>query len=355
MRQVILVALVSRGIFQDNRETDFSKQVKDELVCANRVSNIEGKLKLAHLRVIIILIQYLQPALRHKITFRRISGAVPERLLPPKSEMALDGCHRIITVPVSEFCLGSRNGGRLRKYLEELQYCHLCVSSARGENVCKPLIAGFDYPQFSRTVDIHMSEPVIQALLSTEEGYFTFSKSQAFSISNRYTLRIYWLVSSWKQKGGFAITSDRLRRQFHLGKAYSRIDNLTSKIIQPACQEMKDSFPVYFEFRLYSSSQYVVFKVKTRKTKTELQADFLMARDTTFSLLASVGASTSLLSELFAELDHEDLIPYLRKLSEITTYVQTQRGHSIKDINAYILSSITAWHTNWLSRYTLTE
>ena len=90
-----------KDTFQDNHETDFATQVKDELVCVNRVSNIEGKLKLAHLRVIIILMQYLQPALRHKITFRRISGAVPERLLPPKSEMALDGCHRIITVPVS--------------------------------------------------------------------------------------------------------------------------------------------------------------------------------------------------------------------------------------------------------------
>ena len=108
-----------KDAFQDNREMDFATQVKDELVCVNRVSNIEGKLKLAHLRVIIILIQHLQPALRHKITFRRISGSVPERLLPPKSEITLDGCRRIINIPVSEFCFGKRNGGRLRKYLEE--------------------------------------------------------------------------------------------------------------------------------------------------------------------------------------------------------------------------------------------
>ena len=134
------------------------------------------------------------------------------------------------------------------------------------------------------------------------------------------------------------------------------MDNLTLKIIQPACQEMKDSFPLYFEYRLYNAvSQYVVFKVKTKKTETELQADFLMARDTSFNLLASVGASTSLLSEIFSELDHEDLVPYLRKLSEVTSYVQTQKGRAIQDINAYILTSITSWHTNWLSRYTLAE
>ena len=355
MRQVILVALVLKDTFQDNRETDFATQVKDELVCVNRVSSIEGKLKLAHLRIIIILIQYLQPALRHKITFRRISGSVPERLLPPKSEMTLDGCHRIITVPVSEFGFGKRNGGRLRKYLEELQHCHIFVP-LKGESISRPLIAGFDYPQFSRTVDIHISEFVVQTLLTTEDGYFTFSKSLALSISNRYTLRIYWLICSWKQKGGFAITADRFRRQFGLGRAYGRIDNLTLKIIQPACQEMKDRFPVFFEYRLYNAaSQYVVFKVKTKKTKTELQADFLMARDTTFNLLASVGASTSLLSEIFSELDHEDLVPYLRKLSEITAYVHAQKGRAIQDINAYILASITSWHTNWLSRYTLAE
>ena len=344
-----------KDAFQDNREMDFATQVKDELVCVNRVSNIEGKLKLAHLRVIIILIQHLQPALRHKITFRRISGSVPERLLPPKSEITIDGCRRIINIPVSEFGFGKRNGGRLRKYLEELQHCHICVS-LKGESISCPLIAGFDYPQFSRTVEIHISEFVVQTLLTTEDGYFTFSKSLALSISNRYTLRIYWLICSWKQKGGFAITADRLRRQFGLGCAYGRMDNLTLKIIQPACQEMKDSFPLYFEYRLYNTvSQYVVFKVKTKKTETELQADFLMARDTSFNLLASVGASTSLLSEIFSELDHEDLVPYLRKLSEVTSYIQTQKGRAIQDINAYILTSITSWYTNWLSRYTLAE
>ena len=243
----------------------------------------------------------------------------------------------------------------MRKYLEELQHCHIFVP-LKGESISRPLIAGFDYPQFSRTVDIHISEFVVQTLLTTEDGYFTFSKSLALSITNRYTLRIYWLICSWKQKGGFAITADRFRRQFGLGRAYGRIDNLTLKIIQPACQEMKDRFPVFFEYRLYNAaSQYVVFKVKTKKTKTELQADFLMARDTTFNLLASVGASTSLLSEIFSELDHEDLVPYLRKLSEITAYVHAQKGRAIQDINAYILASITSWHTNWLSRYTLAE
>lgn len=184
-----------KDAFQDNRETDFATQVKDELVCVNRVSSIEGKLKLAHLRIIIILMQYLQPALRHKITFRRITGSVPERLLPPKSEITLDGCHRIITVPVSEFGFGKRNGGRLRKYLEELQHCHIFVP-LKGESISRPLIAGFDYPQFSRTVDIHISEFVVQTLLTTEDGYFTFSKSLALSITNRYTLRIYWLICS---------------------------------------------------------------------------------------------------------------------------------------------------------------
>ncbi len=356
MRQIIFVALILKNTIQDNGNVEYASQVRDELVCVNRVANIEGKFKLAHLRIIIILIQHLQPALRHKITFRRISGAVPERLLPPKSEMTLDGCHRIITVPVSEFGFGKRNGGRLRKYLGELQHCHIFVS-LKGESISRPLIAGFDYPQFSRTVDIHISEFVVQTLLTTEDGYFTFSKSLALSITNRYTLRIYWLVCSWKQKGGFAITAERFRRQFGLGRAYGRIDNLTLKIIQPACQEMKDRFPVFFEYRLYNAaSQYVVFKVKTKKTKTELQADFLMARDTTFELLVSAGASVTLLSDIFAQLDHEDLLPFIHKLAEVTTYVRTQKsGRAIQDINAYILAVLTSWHTNWLSRYTLSE
>lgn len=357
MRQIIFVVTILKNTIQDNGNVEYASQVRDELVCVNRVANIEGKFKLAHLRIIIILIQTLQPALRHKITYRRVSGSVPESLLPPKSALTLDGYVRIISIPVSEFGLGKRNGGRLRKYLEELQTCKIRATSAQGESAEKPLIADFNYPQFSRTVDIHIGESVLASLLATQEGYFTFSRSLAFSITNRYTLRLYWLICSWRQKGGFAMTIDKFRHQFSLGTAYSRQDNLTSKIIQPAYAELKDRFPVFFEYRLYTTaSRYVVFKVKSLKSDAEIQTDLLTARDTTFELLASAGASATLLSDIFAQLDHEDLLPFIHKLAEVTTYVRTQKsGRAIQDINSYILASITSWHTNWLSRYTLSE
>lgn len=348
--------MILENTIRDNGNAEFVAQVKDELVCVNRVANIEGKFKLAHLRIILIIVQYLQPALRHKITYRRISAAVPESLLPPKSATTLEGYVRTISVPVSEFGLGKRNGGRLRKYLEELQHCHICVS-LKGESISRPLIAGFDYPQFSRMVDIHISEFVVQTLLTTEDGYFTFSKSLALSITNRYTLRIYWLICSWKQKGGFAITMDKFRRQFSLGNAYIRQDNLTSKIIQPAHEELKERFPVFFEYRLYTTaSKYIVFKVKSVKSDAEIQTDLFTARDTVFELLASVGASVTLLSDIFVQLDHEDLLPFIHKLAEVITYIRTNRtGRSIQDVDAYILTAITSWHNNWLSRYTVAE
>lgn len=348
--------MILENTIRDNGNAEFVAQVKDELVCVNRVANIEGKFKLAHLRIILIIVQYLQPALRHKITYRRISAAVPESLLPPKSATTLEGYVRTISVPVSEFGLGKRNGGRLRKYLEELQHCHIGVS-LKGESISRPLIAGFDYPQFSRMVDIHISEFVVQTLLTTEDGYFTFSKSLALSITNRYTLRIYWLICSWKQKGGFAITMDKFRRQFSLGNAYIRQDNLTSKIIQPAHEELKERFPVFFEYRLYTTaSKYIVFKVKSVKSDAEIQTDLFTARDTVFELLASVGASVTLLSDIFVQLDHEDLLPFIHKLAEVITYIRTNRtGRSIQDVDAYILTAITSWHNNWLSRYTVAE
>lgn len=357
MRQIIFVALILENTIRDNGNAEFVAQVKDELVCVNRVANIEGKFKLAHLRIILIIVQYLQPALRHKITYRRISAAVPESLLPPKSATTLGGYVRTISVPVSEFGLGKRNGGRLRRYLDELKSCQISVVSSRGKVEMKPLITGFDYPQFARILDIHISDSVLMSLLTTEEGYFTFSRTMALSITNRYTLRIYWLICSWKQKGGFAITMDKFRRQFSLGNAYIRQDNLTSKIIQPAHEELKERFPVFFEYRLYTTaSKYIVFKVKSVKSDAEIQTDLFTARDTVFELLASVGASVTLLSDIFVQLDHEDLLPFIHKLAEVITYIRTNRtGRSIQDVDAYILTAITSWHTNWLSRYTVAE
>ena len=94
---------------------------RDELLHVNGVAYIEGNLKLAHLRILIAIVSHLQAAILYKVSRRKSCIRIPDALLPQRGEVTKRGQTRILTIPVEEFHLGMRNGGRLRTYFYELQ------------------------------------------------------------------------------------------------------------------------------------------------------------------------------------------------------------------------------------------
>ena len=113
--------------FKDDRQLDaYGKEPgrRDELLHVNGVAYIEGNLKLAHLRILIAIVSHLQSAILFKVSRRKNGIKVPDAMLPRRGEVTRRGQTRILTIPVEEFHLGMRNGGRLRTYFDELQEIH---------------------------------------------------------------------------------------------------------------------------------------------------------------------------------------------------------------------------------------
>ena len=117
------------------------------------------------------------------------------------------------------------------------------------------LITDYDFPVYSRTVDISLPETLVHRLLLTEEGFSTYSRSAAFSITNKYTVRIYWLICSWRSKGGFVISLSNLRKILALGRGYDRYENITCKILRPAAEDLEGRFPIWFLYKTYGSGE----------------------------------------------------------------------------------------------------
>ena len=55
---------------------------RDELYHVNGVAYLEGNLKLAHLRILIAIINHLQEALHYKISRKKAGLRIPDHLLP---------------------------------------------------------------------------------------------------------------------------------------------------------------------------------------------------------------------------------------------------------------------------------
>ena len=344
----------------------------DNLYQVNGVAYIEGNLKLIHLRILIVLISHLQAALRFKISRRRPGIKVPESMLPDPGVLSLRGATRTVRVKITEFGLTPRNCGRLRQYLEELIDMPVVFPGYRKEGMIFPelvhsfsgLITDYDFPVYSRTVDISLPETLVRRLLLTEEGFSTYSRSAAFSITNKYTVRIYWLICSWRSKGGFVISLSNFRKILALGRGYDRYENITCKILRPAAEDLEGRFPIWFLYKTYGSGEErnIVFKIRTAVSPEQMKKESQYVWDVCFHLLHSVGANPTILSDIFSKVDYEDLRPFLSKVMDLTTYIKEVRldarhltdpvhDKHISDVNAYIRAALNAWFSDWRIRY----
>ena len=321
---------------------------KDEIYQVNGVAYLESDLKLAHLRILMAIIKHLQNAIHYKITRAKRNLSLPSSYLPPKGDVSNNGPTRTIEIPVKDFRMGRNNGARLRLYLSELQTTH-CIFPERSR--FSGLIAGFTFPAYSTTVQIHLLDTMVSRLLLTEEGYSSYSHSSALSLTNKYTVRLYWMICSWRGKGGFVITLDNFKRILSLSEGYDRYDNIVSRVIKPAQQELQERFPIWFLFRSYDTAGYkrLVFKVKIRLTEEERSQKTTEARDICFSLLSEMGAKTDTISGIFLRLEYEDLRPFMSKLVELSGYIKS--NPSIKDRDSYISASLNQWFNDWSLRY----
>lgn len=301
------------------------KQNESTAIFAKEVIFIENDLKLTHLRILTVILANLQPALQYKISRRR-PGSLPEAFL----QMPL-------SIPLTSFPFLCKNGTRLRLYIDQMM----------GEHGILPGCS-CHFPRYARTVQIYLTKPVLSRLLRTEDGYSSVSLDTSLSIANRHTLRLYWLISSWRSRGGFVISQDKLRQLLCLGLSYQRYDNLSGKILSPAAAELRARGDIWFLWRQRQGS--LIFKIQTRPDPDRRRADMAAAWDLCYRSLTAHGVPLRAIQDLYARIPYEDLGPFTAKLLDLSAHVRAHSGN-IKDPSRYLLKSLDTWLSDWTTRY----
>lgn len=333
----------------------------DTLYQVNGIAYMEADLKLAHIRILIVIIDHLQEAIRFKISRRKSGPVVPKTMLPVDGPLTLRGQTGKLCIKVSEFRLYPRNGGRLRTYLDELRDTSIAFPVYQKDDlvtmhVFQGLIAGYSFPAYAKSVEIYMQERMINRLLLTEEGYTSYSKQAAIACTNKYTVRLYWLICSWRHKGGFAMTLKSFRRILSLEQSYSRYDNIVTRILDPSAEELREHFPIWFLYKAYGGGdgRLLVFKVRVLVPREKQEEERRSVRDVCFHLLHSAGASLTAIDDLFLQVDYEDLKPFLNKVILLCNYMKEARPRP-QNVASYIRVSLQAWLDDWRLRYDVIE
>ena len=279
------------------------------IIQAMGVTTLKGDWSISHLRVLIAIDVALQKNIKNRLNPASRHIQVPDKLL----------------IPPKDFNMGPSNGMYLRQVLQSTQ--------ARG------LISGYSYPCRASVVEVQLSMEMMKRMLDVSAGFTRYSLETAHAIKRKSTLRLYWLVCSWRSRGGFQLPADDLRLLLGLGPAYQRADNIVTHILDPAREELEALQETWFSYRM--TPRTISFKVHynlTEEEKLQLSRD---CWDQCFRLLSAAGLSFRLIADLFPRVRPEDQPTFVAKLQSILVDISKRRD--LRNPAAYVHAALEGW------------
>ncbi len=273
------------------------------------ITTLKGVWSISHLRVIIAITCALQKNIKNRLN-------PASRPIPVTNKL---------NIPPRDFHMGPSNGMYLRDVLQS--------SKDRG------LISGYSYPCRASVVEVQLAKEMMEKMLDVSSGFTRYSLETAHAIKRKSTLRLYWLVCSWRSRGGFQIPADDLRLLLGLGPAYLRADNIVTHILEPAREELESLQETWFSYKM--TARTISFKVHynlTEEEKLQLSRD---CWDQCFRLLSAAGLSFRLIADLFPRVRPEDQPAFVAKLQSILLDISQRRD--LRNSAAYVHAALEGW------------
>ncbi len=158
-----------------------------------------------------------------------------------------------LTIPIKNFGVTPDKYGDLKVAMRKLATIPVeldCQDPDSGTEywVVKGLFTAYiPKEKYSREVIIELDKPIAKYLLDTKPGWSKFKYEIVNQSNNKYTFRIYILISSWKRKGGLRIPLADFRKMLGLENKYSEYKDLYKRVIKPAYDELFEKSDCWFE------------------------------------------------------------------------------------------------------------
>jgi len=127
-----------------------------------------------------------------------------------------------------------------------------------------------------------ISKPVAEMLINIDRkndgtpiNYTTFKYEICMSSKNKYTSRIYKILSSWKKRLSKTMTFDELRQALELGNRYKDSEAIKRRILKPVMEELQQYGDIWYdiedpEFEIKEGKKVVGYKFTILSTEQSL-------------------------------------------------------------------------------------
>ena len=220
----------------------------------------------------------------------------------------------------------------------------------RVTNLCDVYIPEDSY---NRYVNIHMDEDIAKAFVNVELGYHLLGKDTIYNTRNKYTQRIFLLISAWMDKGSVTFNTEYFRQILNIDKKYKAFRHVVQRVLQPAHDELKELAQLgycscYFEFeKIYpgmkhtgepDSIKFIIYK-SPKLIDSEAKYEKGGQQDYFADLLVKhFGMPQNRADELKKYLNRDNYQQTMTKLMGLEKYVKNPEN-GIKDVPSYVFRS----------------
>lgn len=306
----------------------------------NLITKMSYDYQIIQLKALIAVIEKLQDVISLSISKQNVNEQLSLFNDPDDGKLSFE-------IPLQNFGVTPSNYNKLKESLKKLATIPVEVDYEdpnTGQDFwhITGLLEAYLPKRFERNVRFKMSKDVANMLVDVGHGFTNFIKEVAFNATSKYTIRFYLLISQWKDRGGFSIKYENLRKWLKIGSAYADYNDFYKRVIRPAYEDLFERSDVWFEMaEVFHKGSKLPYKLnfKVVKGKTSLEEEQLLK---TYRL--SLDAILS--SHLGLDANHCRNIIYLLTLDNYSLMVEKVAylkdylpGKKIKDVQKYCVQA----------------
>jgi len=197
---------------------------------------------------------------------------------------------------------------------------------------------------YNRSFTIEIEKDIAKLLINTEKGFTKYIKEIAFQTNSKYTVRMYMLISSWKDKGGFSISIDKFRKWLKLDNKYAEYKDLYRWVIKPVYNDLFEKSNCWFEIsEIYNKKgDSEPYRLDFKVIKSALSDKEQELLDTQIKQITYLGTrylqlKDKQLQELTPFITMTNYVKVLDKISYLIDYLK-ENYKGISSIPEYCLS-----------------